>query len=80
MSIAPDLTERESRRLAVMVWGMFDALSENGRALVIGHSPLIEMAVYGLTGKVLDHLNELEGVTIAMSPDVDDIVVHEIRN
>lgn len=30
----------------------------------MGHSPLIEAAVYGLTGRVVDPLNECEGVLV----------------
>jgi len=62
---APDLVERESNRLKAVVEGLFDRVPEDGAALAVGHSPLIEAAVYGLTGVVIEPLSECQGVAVA---------------
>ena len=62
---APDLVERESNRLKAVVEGLFDRVPEDGTALAVGHSPLIEAAVYGLTGVVIEPLSECQGVAVA---------------
>jgi broad specificity phosphatase PhoE len=60
----PALVEEESRRLAGAVREILDQVPEGGRALAIGHSPLIEGAVFGLTGQVIEPLKECDGVLV----------------
>jgi broad specificity phosphatase PhoE len=58
----PELVEAESKRLAGVVQEMFARVPDGGRALAVGHTPLIEAAAFGLTGMVIDPLRECEGV------------------
>jgi broad specificity phosphatase PhoE len=60
----PELVEEESRRLAQAVRELLAQVPDQGRGLAIGHSPLIEGAVYGLTGTVIEPLAECEGVLL----------------
>lgn len=60
----PDLIQRESTRLKGVVEELFDRVPEEGRGLAVGHSPLIEAAVYALTGVIIEPLSECEGVTL----------------
>lgn len=59
-----DLVQQESARLASEVQLLLAEVPEDGRALAVGHSPLIEAAVYGLTGRVIEPLGECEGVLL----------------
>jgi broad specificity phosphatase PhoE len=60
----PSLVDEESRRLAAGVRELLTHVPEAGRGLAVGHSPLIEAAVHGLTGQVIDPLKECEGVLL----------------
>ncbi|MGH2765870.1 MAG: histidine phosphatase family protein [Actinomycetota bacterium] len=60
----PELVDEESARLAGAVRELLAAVPDGGRGLGVGHSPLIEAAVYGLTGTVIDPLGECEGVLV----------------
>jgi broad specificity phosphatase PhoE len=55
------LVREESERLAAELRTLLGTLPEGGYALAIGHTPLIECGIYGLSGKAPDPLNELEG-------------------
>jgi broad specificity phosphatase PhoE len=59
-----DLVEQESARLAAAVRGLLAEVPEGARGLAVGHSPLIEAAVYGLTGTVIEPLDECDGVLV----------------
>lgn len=59
-----DLVQRESTRLKGVVEELFDRIPEETRAIAVGHSPLIEAAVYGLTGVIIEPLSECEGVAL----------------
>lgn len=59
-----DLVEKESALLADTIRRLLADLPEGARGLAVGHSPLIEAAVYGLVGAVLDPLRECEGVLL----------------
>jgi broad specificity phosphatase PhoE len=56
LRVAPDLVASESRRFAEAARAVLDRLGDGGRALVIGHSPMHEATVYGLTGEVVEAL------------------------
>jgi broad specificity phosphatase PhoE len=60
----PELVEGERDRLKAVVEDLFERVPEGGTALAVGHSPLIEAAVYGLTGAVIEPLAECQGVAI----------------
>jgi broad specificity phosphatase PhoE len=59
-----DLVEKESARLGEAVGRLLAEVPEGGRGLAVGHSPLLEAAVYGLTGEVIEPLSECEGVLL----------------
>jgi broad specificity phosphatase PhoE len=59
-----ELVEQEARRLAAAARDLLDSVPEGGRALAVGHSPLIEAAAYGATGTVIEPLDECEGVVL----------------
>ena len=56
------LVEQESARLGRAIDELFDRVPDGTRALAVGHSPLIEAAVYVLTGSIIEPLEECEGV------------------
>jgi phosphohistidine phosphatase SixA len=59
-----DLVDRESWLLGVTLREIVDALPDGGRALVVGHSPMNEAAVLGLTGEVVPPLGKGEGILV----------------
>ena len=63
-AVDPDLVTGEVERLGRGAEELFDRVPDGGRALAVGHSPLIEAAVFGLTGVVLEPLAECQGLTI----------------
>jgi hypothetical protein len=62
--VDPELVEDEARLLSSVLRGVFDALPEGGRALVVGHSPTTEAAVLGLTGEVVAPISKGAGVSV----------------
>ena len=51
--VDPDLVEKEAMLLGAALRFVFDALPDDGRALVVGHSPTNEAAVLGLAAEVV---------------------------
>jgi len=74
MAADPALVAAEAERLGRALEELFDQVPEGGRALAVGHSPLIEAAVYGLTRVIVDPLSECQGLTITQ----DDSRVYRI--
>lgn len=66
----PDLVSADSTKLAAELRRLFDLLSDDERALAIGHSPTLEAAVLGLTGEVIDPLGKGEGVVLTLDNGV----------
>ncbi len=60
----PDLVEQESRLLGAALRDVFQSLPDEGRALVVGHSPTNEAAVLGLTGRAIAPLGKGDGVLV----------------
>ncbi len=60
----PALVEVESGVLGNALVELFEGLPENGRALVVGHSPMQEAAVLGLTGRIVEPLSKGAGVVV----------------
>jgi broad specificity phosphatase PhoE len=60
----PALVAEDSERLGSALRRVLDELPENGRALVVGHSPTNEAAVLGLTGEIVAPLGKGEGVLV----------------
>jgi hypothetical protein len=63
-SVDPDLVDQDSRLLGSSLRQLVDALPEDGRALVVGHSPTNEAAVLGLAGQVVPPLGKGEGILL----------------
>jgi broad specificity phosphatase PhoE len=60
----PELVEEESKLLGRALKDAFEGLPEGGRALIVGHSPMQEVAVFGLTGQAPDSLSKGAGVLV----------------
>ena len=58
------LVDEEGVRLGGAMEELFGRVPEGERALAVGHSPMIEAAVYALTGEVIEPLAECEGVLL----------------
>jgi hypothetical protein len=56
--------EREASLLGGVLRGVFEAMPQGARALVVGHSPTNEAAVLGLAAEVVEPLGKGEGVLI----------------
>ncbi len=63
-AVDPALVEEEARRFGEGLRRVFDSLPEAGRALIVGHSPTHEVAVYGLTGKIVPPITKGAGVLV----------------
>ena len=59
-----DLVEKESQLLGAALKKVFAALPEDGRGLVVGHSPTNEAAVLGLTGVLVPAMDKGAGVLV----------------
>jgi broad specificity phosphatase PhoE len=66
---APDLVDKESKLMGGALKDVFDRLPEGGRALVVGHSPMQEAAVFGLTGVIVEPLSKGAGVLVVSEDD-----------
>ena len=62
--VAPELVANESKLMGGALRDLLDRLPEGGRALVVGHSPMQETAVYGLTGEIVEPLSKGAGVRV----------------
>jgi hypothetical protein len=60
----PELVEEDSAALAAALRRVLDGLPEGGRALVAGHSPSNEAAVFGLAGQVVEPISKGGGVLV----------------
>ena len=58
------LIRDESKRLADEIVAMFADLPEGAYGLAIGHTPLLECAIFGLTNKAHKPLAECEGFVV----------------
>jgi broad specificity phosphatase PhoE len=78
MAHDPALVAEESSRLAATVADLFGRVAEDGRALAVGHTPLIEAAVYGLVNVVVEPLEPCEGVQLTLD-EAGDFRLEELR-
>jgi hypothetical protein len=60
-AVDPELVKQESSLLAAALRQVVARLPEDGRALVVGHSPTSEAAVLGLAGRVVPPLGKGRG-------------------
>jgi broad specificity phosphatase PhoE len=65
----PELVADDSERLGAALRRVLDSLPDDGRALVVGHSPTNEAAVLGLTGKIVAPLAKGSGVLLVAADD-----------
>jgi broad specificity phosphatase PhoE len=63
-AVDPDLVDHETQLLGAALQGILMALPDDGRALIVGHSPTNEAAVCGLTGQTIGPLDKGEGVLV----------------
>jgi phosphohistidine phosphatase SixA len=63
--VDPDLVEKESALFAAAIRRIFAQLPEGGRAMIVGHSPMHEAAVYGLCGEVTPPISKGGAVVVA---------------
>ena len=64
MQADPELVAGEAKTLGEALRRVFDRLHEGGRALVVGHSPMHEAAIYGLTGTIVSPISKGSGMSI----------------
>ena len=60
----PELVAEDSERLGAALRSIFERLPDGGRALVVGHSPTNEAAVFGLVGEIVAPLAKGAGVLV----------------
>ena len=60
----PDLVEEDAKVMGEALRRVFDRLPDGGRALVVGHSPMHETAIYGLTGTIVEPISKGAGVLV----------------
>jgi broad specificity phosphatase PhoE len=65
----PALVAEDSERLGAALRGVLDVLPDDGRAIVVGHSPTNEAAVLGLTGEIVPPLAKGAGVRVLAGDD-----------
>jgi phosphohistidine phosphatase SixA len=65
--------------MAAGIRALLDRVPPGGCALAVSHSPLVERAALGLTGRDVEPMAELEGLLITQSDD-GAIAVEEIRS
>jgi phosphohistidine phosphatase SixA len=70
-------TDDSPQELGTVLRDLLERVPEGGRGLAVGHTPLIEKAVLGLTGRRIGPLAECEGVLL--SEDGADLAVEELR-
>jgi broad specificity phosphatase PhoE len=73
-AVDPDLVEKECQLLGAALRAVVDGLPDQGRALVVGHSPTNEAAICGLTGQIIAPLGKGEGVLV-----VEDVGRYEVQ-
>jgi broad specificity phosphatase PhoE len=65
-SADPELVEQDSATLAAALRRVLDRLPDGGRALVVGHSPTNEAALFGITGEVVAPMAKGDGVLLVV--------------
>jgi phosphohistidine phosphatase SixA len=70
-------TDGTPASLAAVVADILRQIPEGSLGLAVGHTPLIEKAVLGLTGRRIEPLSECEGVLLTQ--DGDEVRAEELR-
>ena len=63
-NVDPELVDEDSAALGAALGRVLDALADGGRALIVGHSPTNEAAVFGLTGQIVSPISKGAGVLL----------------
>lgn len=75
--IDEELVSSEAVRFTDAVKRVIDRLPDGGRALVVGHSPMHECAVLGLTGEVVDPI--AKGMAVLILSDGEKVSVEKLE-
>lgn len=73
-----DATGGSPEGMAAGIRALFDQMPEGGWALAISHTPLVERAAFGLTGREVAPMRECEGLLITRHDD-GSLEVEELR-
>jgi broad specificity phosphatase PhoE len=65
----PERVAEDSERLGAALRRVLARLPDDGRALVVGHSPTNEAAVLGLTGEIVAPLSKGAGILVVSGDD-----------
>ena len=65
----PELVAEDSQRLGAALRRVLNRLPDDGRALVVGHSPTNEAAVLGLSGEIVAPLAKGAGILVVSGDD-----------
>jgi broad specificity phosphatase PhoE len=65
----PELVAEDSERLGAALRRVLEGLPDGSRALVVGHSPTNEAAIFGLTGEVVAPIATGAGVRVVHDVD-----------
>lgn len=68
-SADPELVEQDSATLGSALRRVLGRLPDGGRALVVGHSPTNEAALFSLTGQVVPPMSKGDGVLLVEEDD-----------
>ena len=77
--LAGEGTDRSPLAMAGVVTALLDAVPDGARGLAVGHTPLIERAVLGISAEEIDPLAECEGVLLWREDDEHPVRVEELR-
>jgi broad specificity phosphatase PhoE len=72
-------TDGSPAQLGRVVSDLLDAMPNGTRALAVSHTPIVEKATEGITGRRIEPLSELEGVRFTVADD-GSIGVEELRS
>ena len=67
--VAPQLVAEESDAFGSALKDLFESLEDGRRALVVGHSPMLEAGVWALTGEEIEPLSKGAGVLVRQDGD-----------
>jgi phosphohistidine phosphatase SixA len=73
-----DATGGSPEGLSAGIRSLLDELADGDRALAISHTPFVERAAFGLTGREVDPMRECEGILITQNDD-GAIQIEELR-
>jgi phosphohistidine phosphatase SixA len=74
-----DPTHGSAEGMAAGVRALLEGLHEGSRGLAFSHTPFVERAALGLTGRTIEPLSECEGILITQHDD-GRIEIEELRN